>query len=467
MENTMHTPSLPLSISVAVSISTTSRLALQAASVCAMLALLTACGGGGGGDAPPATKAWRGAALIEASDEGASRAQLAFTADGSALAVWRQDDGTRHNIWANRYSPGTGWAMAELIETGVGEAGVPQIGMDATGHGIAVWHQDAGARTNIVASHYTPGAGWGTAVVIEAGAGVATYPQVRVNASGQAVVVWLQSNGTRDSIWANHYTPGTGWGTAVLLETDDAGDAADPGVGLDSAGNALAVWRQSNGVRFNNWANRYTPGTGWGVAELIETEDLGQAYSPDLAMDPSGNAMAVWFQNDGTRHNIWANRYSVATGWGVAELIEDDNTGGAEDPQVAVDVLGNALAVWRQFDGTHTNIVANRYRAGTGWGTAVLIESNSEGDAAYPQIALDGSGNALAVWEQEDATPRNNIWANRYRAGTGWSTAELIETDDAGNAYSPQIAFDASGNALAVWQQDDDTRYSIWANRYE
>lgn len=33
-----------------------------------------------------------------------------------------------------------------------------------------------------------------------------------------------------------------------------------------------------------------------------------------------------------------------------------------------------------------------------------------------------------------------------------WGTAALIETDDAGSAYSPQIAFDASGNALAVWQ---------------
>jgi hypothetical protein len=48
-----------------------------------------------------------------------------------------------------------------------------------------------------------------------------------------------------------------------------------------------------------------------------------------------------------------------------------------------------------------------------------------------------------------------------------WGTHELIETDDAGDALDPQIAFDAIGNALAVWEQDARTRFNIWANRYE
>jgi hypothetical protein len=50
------------------------------------------------------------------------------------------------------------------------------------------------------------------------------------------------------------------------------------------------------------------------------------------------------------------------------------------------------------------------------------------------------------------------------KPGPHWRTAQLIETDDAG---SPQVAADAAGNALAVWQQSDGTRISIWANRYE
>jgi hypothetical protein len=36
-----------------------------------------------------------------------------------------------------------------------------------------------------------------------------------------------------------------------------------------------------------------------------------------------------------------------------------------------------------------------------------------------------------------------------------------------GDALDPPIAIDASGRALAVWDQADGTRNSIWANGYE
>jgi hypothetical protein len=49
----------------------------------------------------------------------------------------------------------------------------------------------------------------------------------------------------------------------------------------------------------------------------------------------------------------------------------------------------------------------------------------------------------------------------------GWRTAEPIETNDAGDARTPQIVFDANGNAIAVWQQFDGQRTNIWSNRFD
>ena len=49
----------------------------------------------------------------------------------------------------------------------------------------------------------------------------------------------------------------------------------------------------------------------------------------------------------------------------------------------------------------------------------------------------------------------------------GWGTAERIETDDSGHAAGVQIGVDTSGNAIAVWSQDDGSRNNIWAKRYE
>ena len=103
--------------------------------------------------------------------------------------------------------------------------------------------------------------------------------------------------------------------------------------------------------------------------------------------------------------------------------------------------------------------------AAGGWGAASLIEADNAGSAFNPQIAVDGSGNALAVWQQFDGT-NNNIWANRFTPAGGWGAPAMIETDNAGNALNPQIAVDGSGNALTVWQQVEGTRDNIWANRF-
>ena len=67
----------------------------------------------------------------------------------------------------------------------------------------------------------------------------------------------------------------------------------------------------------------------WGEPLLIEISNAGGAILPQVAMDPNGNAVAVWRQSDGTRTNIWANRFTPSAGWGVAEQIETDNAGNA------------------------------------------------------------------------------------------------------------------------------------------
>jgi hypothetical protein len=68
--------------------------------------------------------------------------------------------------------------------------------------------------------------------------------------------------------------------------------------------------------------------------------------------------------------------------------------------------------VWRQYDGAHYSIYANHFN-GTNQGTAELVEADNAGNAGYPQIAIDSSGTAIAVWTQSDGT-RTNVYANRF-----------------------------------------------------
>jgi hypothetical protein len=214
---------------------------------------------------------------------------------------------------------------------------------------------------------------------------------------------------TSSRIWSNRYTVGTGWGTPEQLETLAA---ADSQIAMDANGNALAVWVQGDGTTSYIWSRRYTPGSGWDTAMQVSA---GAATSPQTAFDTHGNALVAWKQSDGTYTHIWSSRYTAQGGWGTPAQVDPVMAANSTDPQIASDTGGNALAVWQQGDGTRTNIWSNRYTADRGWGTAEMIETDNAGDETLPQIAVDAHGNALAVWQQSNGA-RTDIWSNRFES---------------------------------------------------
>jgi hypothetical protein len=411
-------------------------------------------------------KIWGTAGLIETGSGAVDSPDVAIDGGGNALAVWAQFDGVDTSIYSNRYVPGTGWSAPVLIESATGIAASPQVAMDGSGNAIAVWSQGTGT-SDIYANRYVSGTGWGTAQLIETGADTADGPHVAVNGSGTAIAVWRQWDAlnNRSDIWANRYAVST-WGTATVIDAG-TGNAGSARVAIDSNGNAVALWLQYDGAGNSVYANRYVYGTGWGAPVLIENTS-STAHDPQVAVDPSGNAVAVWSQSDGVDESIYACRYVIGTGWGAAQSIET-GAGAAASPQIAMDSSGNAIALWFQYQSNSSPIIhiyASRYAAGTGWGTPVIIDSGSSW-ATSPQIAMNTSGNAVAVWKQLDGT-NDSIYANRYVSGTGWGTAQLIETGS-GDAEFPQVATNSNDNAVAVWEQKENPTLSfdMWANELQ
>ena len=422
-------------------------------------------------------KAWGSAALIEADNAGSAvNPQVAFDRSGNALAVWAQHrgPGTATSIWSARYTAATGWGAPVLVETNdSGDAGNPQLAVDASGNAMAVWGQESGVipfRRSIWASRYSA-AGWGVPVLIETDdTGSADAPKVVMDAGGNALAVWVQDDGNARRINANRYSAATqSWGAAAFVDRPATEGSDDVQIALDGAGNAIAVWSQRVGNSSSVWSSRYAvAASAWGAPKLLVTDDALAATSPQIAIDAAGNAWAAWSQVVGTRTHIVANRYSAETGlWAGAAPLEA-GPGDATSQKIAMDDKGNALAVWAQPEGARYDVWSSRYTAGTGWGTAVLIETDNAGTVGSPKVAFDTGGNALAVWMQSDGT-RFNIWSSRYTAGTGWGAAAAIDTRETSDANNPQIAIDAAGNALAVWSRWRDTTGAsdIWANVFK
>lgn len=158
-------------------------------------------------------------------------AQIVWDTHGQALALWRWFDGTRNDLWADRYN-GVGWTGARLVEANPGDVGTAHIALDATGNAIAAWEQDTDGSRAMWAARFDIARGWqAPAVISRSPDGLridAFAPQVSANADGSMSVRWQQIDGRLALLgttasysrwWENRFTPGLGWSGATLITT--------------------------------------------------------------------------------------------------------------------------------------------------------------------------------------------------------------------------------------------------------
>ncbi len=176
-------------------------------------------------------------------------------------------------------------------------------------------------------------------------------------------------------------------------------------------------------------------------------------------------------ENNSSNGNSGGDGNNTQKAWGQPTLIENAASP-AGGPAVAADRLNNSsndgsvIAVWSQDN----SIYASRYTGS--WSSRALIGNNivNIGESAYsPRIAMGDNGQALVVWGYTDGSNRYYIWSSHYDGDYyNWSTAELISGLGAGNANSPQLAFDGSGNnVFTLWSQYQygSTRYNYRATQ--
>jgi hypothetical protein len=88
-----------------------------------------------------------------------------------------------------------------------GNAGFPQVAVDANGLATAVWFGFNGANWIIQSSTSLNGAAWTAPVNLSASGQTASYPQVVVDANGFATAVWQRNDGATNVIQSSSTYP--------------------------------------------------------------------------------------------------------------------------------------------------------------------------------------------------------------------------------------------------------------------
>jgi hypothetical protein len=389
---------------------------------------------------------------------------------GDVITAWQESSGGFVNLYARRYKKGTGWGSTALVDTeNLGDVMFNAVAIDPNGNALVVWLQHDGAYANVWQRSLVGSTGsWQAAAKVETVTGSAAAPAVAMDASGNALVIWAQASPSPWRLWFRRYSPSAGWATAALLDTQPGEEGVnDLLVAFDSAGAATAVWTyvtdQQASTPTDLFASRWTSSAGWSPRARLEMSDNDDAGSVALGVDASGNAIAVWVQNaDGTATGIWTSRYRASSGrWGMPTVVEDVD-GFAFMPSFAVNEDGNGVAVWSQTDGTRYNIRARRFSPSSNWNpTTNTIESESN-DVFEPKVAIDGRGNAFAVFIVE--TPSGYLTArNEYYVATGWNTATVGPPGTTPGA----VATNPNGAAAYLWPETSGPSGTLRARLFE
>jgi PKD domain len=311
--------------------------------------------------------------------------RIAADAKGDAIVLWEQAKGVESFVESSSRPAGaTSWGPPQLAAEGGETMHNPEVGLDGAGNATAVW-EERGADVRIDASSRPAGGSWAPRVALSAEGANANVPRLAVAADGQAIAIWERFDeeevegeakmaeiieaATRTSAAGTFSSP-----ARVTKIQPTRGEVAGQHAALDEHGNAVVTWSETNATHedlIEASAGKIATDT-WGKAAVLSAPGGNFEEEPQIAVSPGGEAVAVWERNDGKNNIVEAAAGSAASGvWGAAVALSAKGQD-ADQQQVAVDAQGDAMAVWRRFDGSFYLAEANAFD-----GAGPLLESLS------------------------------------------------------------------------------------------
>lgn len=397
---------------------------------------------------------------LSAAGGSAQTPAVAVDSRGDATAVWTRYNGTQLVVQASTRPAGSTWSAPVDLAAGRSIHN-PRLAVDPAGNVTVVWRSREVSSSVVQAATHPVGGSWTAPVDLSVDTSVdntqlTDVPQVAVDAAGIVTATWSHFEPNRFTVQAaTRLTDGT-WTTPVSLSAPGQ-SARTTDLAVDPAGNATAIWVSGALVQA---ATRPAGGT-WTAPVDLSTV-AGSRANPRVVVDPAGTATAVWGSFTGT-YGIQTATRPFGGAWTAAVDLGAPGQDTFDTPQLAADRRATVTAVWQRHDGSGWIVTSATSAAGGGWTTPVDLSATGH-DAWDPQVAIDPAGNATAVWSLSDDSTSNStrtVQAVRRTAAGSWTAP--VDLSSGGSSWNPQVALDPSGNATTAWSRNDGAGWTVQA----
>ena len=348
---------------------------------------------------------------ISNSSGNSEQAALIVDPDGLPIIAW-VDDICEYSsdIFVRRWN-GTAWVF-----------------MDSTGCGISN-SGDSAARPSLANTRYGPVVVWEDL----------PYEYPYVDNYQIYVLRWNEDKSEWEELGS-----GSASGGGI---SNSNGDALTPSIAVDADGNPMVAWTDSNYCEYYDcdreiYLKRYN-GSSWEEFSSGSASNGGisnntsDSFRPSLAADSDGNPIVAWENYSSGTYQIFAKRWDEnnriwvemdgsATGGGIS-----DGNDYSKWPSLAIHPDGSPVAAWQYGSPYGIEIDLKRWN-GSSWvemDTGSASDGGISNDYSYcahvPSLAITSKGTAVVAWEsgpyckespesQPDSIYEFDIYALRY-----------------------------------------------------
>lgn len=394
---------------------------------------------------------WDGEAQVSNSSIGTTQTTSAAMAGGVPYVAFCQNDSSTIRAYYNTYTSSSWGSTFTALDAGTDDASECHISGNSNEDIVITWFQNDGSDDHVYVHSVISGTTYSASSLTPSGASTLGTNSSAINASGNGVAIWRERDTSENlnRIYANRLNSGSWESSATALDSGTH-TSSKPAVAINSSGEILAVWTRNTDNKQHVFASHYS--SSWSAETQLDGENnFVEEFAHDL--NDSDEAAAIWTQTDGTDIRLYGAVYSDGT-WSAAARIDNLDTDDPSELFVKADANGDAIAVWLQSDGSMRRVYSSLYSDGS-WSTPTIVDTGAIKKATSLEFEMKDSTSGYALWKQTDSSGNSRTYVSIYSDGS-WSTPTAI-SDSAYNAQDHTLAINDSNNGLIGWTIESST----------
>lgn len=381
------------------------------------------------------------------------RVSVGSAPDGRFVVVWSSegssgDDVSFFSVQGQRFAPSGAPVGAEFQVNSytTGSQIEPDVAVAEDGEFIVVWTSfgspgNDSLATSIQGQRFSAeGVPLGVQFQVNSFTSNAQdSPRVAIRPTGEFVVVWTSTGAAADgdgySVQGQRYDAvGAPQGAQFQVNSLTTFSQYKPAVSMNESGAFIVAWSSGDGVVDADYgirARRYLDDGSPVASEfLVNARTTGYQLDPAVSLGDDGSFIVAWSSvgsagSDSNGASVQVRRFDAAgSPLGLEAQVNVFTTSNQRRPALALDSRGQFVVVWESTgssggDSSASSVQGRRYLpTGAPLTGEFQVNTNTTFEQAVPDVAVDGRGNLVILFEDNGATPEDpssqSVQGRRY-----------------------------------------------------